>query len=557
MSPIHRLPSVLASTVRRVPRCAALALVLLAGSASCSRLRGEVKDEPTTGPATPTAPTTPDELLQARLQGAAAELRATPRQSFPLPRDEVSAAPVGSANLWGGDVGNNFGSGGLGLTGIGGQGRGEGIGLGNIGAESGFGNGSGRLGSGSRMKPSQVRMGATTVSGRLPPEVIQRIVRQNFGRFRLCYENGLRQKPDLQGRVAVSFTIGTDGSISNISNTSDLADPGVVACVSKAFTNLSFPSPEGGTVKVTYPIVFSPGDPPAAAASATAGPATGASAAASAGAPPAVTSAPGDAPSPSSAPAPLVSPKAETIPPPAAVAAAPPGAEGDRWPVVVISGSQVLVDGKLAGSLRPIEEIGRLQKIDELSDVLETRRKAWETGHPGTTFPGVCGLRVEGESQALVFKSVFQTIALAGSPTILVQSAATPTTIVAVEAQVPAPVSDAGQPAAPVPPALHVSIKDDDTVGLSWKAGDVVVSESTLPLGAADLGEKLCAEWKSHGVHKDPADSRRDFLVLHAVNRTPFASVAKVASAAMTCVRDPGGGATRPAPAFGLSLSLR
>ena len=50
-------------------------------------------------------------------------------------------------------------------------------------------------------------------NGRIPAEVIQRIVRQNFGRFRLCYENGLRNNPNLQGRVAVSFVIGgADGT---------------------------------------------------------------------------------------------------------------------------------------------------------------------------------------------------------------------------------------------------------------------------------------------------------------------------------------------------------
>src|SRR5689334_9657332 len=49
--------------------------------------------------------------------------------------------------------------------------------------------------------------------GRLPPEVIQRIVRQNFGSFRLCYENSLRNCPNLQGRVAVRFVIDSDGSV--------------------------------------------------------------------------------------------------------------------------------------------------------------------------------------------------------------------------------------------------------------------------------------------------------------------------------------------------------
>ena len=127
--------------------------------------------------------------------------------------------------MWGNDIGESFGAGGLGLSGIGegGGGRGEGIGLGGIGTlghgagtgtGQGFGSGHGRLGGSHRAKPPQVRMGATQVSGRLPPEVIQRIVRQNFGRFRLCYENGLRNNPNLQGRVSVRFVIGRDGAVS-------------------------------------------------------------------------------------------------------------------------------------------------------------------------------------------------------------------------------------------------------------------------------------------------------------------------------------------------------
>jgi len=103
-------------------------------------------------------------------------------------------------------------------------------------------------------------MGATQVSGRLPPEVIQRIVRQNFGRFRLCFENGLRNNPNLQGRVSVRFVIGRDGAVSQVQNGgSDMPDGGVVSCTVRAFYGLSFPQPEGGIVTVTYPIMFSPG----------------------------------------------------------------------------------------------------------------------------------------------------------------------------------------------------------------------------------------------------------------------------------------------------------
>lgn len=184
-----------------------------------------------------------------------------------LGTDSVSAM----GNMFGDEIGDAYGAGGLGLSGIGegGGGRGEGIGLGSIGTlghgagtgtGQGFGSGHGRLGGSHRTKAPQVRMGATTVSGRLPPEVIQRIVRQNFGRFRLCYEQGLSRNPNLEGRVSVRFVIGRDGAVSNVSNGgSDIPDSGVVQCVIRNYYGLSFPQPEGGIVTVVYPIMFAPG----------------------------------------------------------------------------------------------------------------------------------------------------------------------------------------------------------------------------------------------------------------------------------------------------------
>jgi hypothetical protein len=174
-------------------------------------------------------------------------------------------------NMWGDEIGDAYGAGGLGLSGIGegGGGRGEGIGLGSIGTlghgagtgtGQGFGSGHGRLGGSHQTKAPKVRMGATQVSGRLPPEVIQRIVRQNYGRFRMCYEQGLAKNPNLEGRVTVRFVIGRDGSVSNVGNGgSDIPDAGVVQCVIRNYYGLSFPQPEGGIVTVVYPIMFSPG----------------------------------------------------------------------------------------------------------------------------------------------------------------------------------------------------------------------------------------------------------------------------------------------------------
>jgi hypothetical protein len=192
----------------------------------------------------------------------------------PWGREESSGQDEKSArgNMFGDTIGDSFGAGGLGLSGVGegGGGRGEGIGLGNFGGlghgagtgtGQGIGSGRGKLGGGHQVKAPRIREGATSVNGRLPPEVIQRIVRQNFGRFRLCYENGLRGNPNLQGRVTVKFVIDRSGAVAMTADGgSDIPDSGVVGCVVRGFANLSFPQPEGGMVTVVYPIIFNPGD---------------------------------------------------------------------------------------------------------------------------------------------------------------------------------------------------------------------------------------------------------------------------------------------------------
>lgn len=113
-----------------------------------------------------------------------------------------------------------------------------------------------------RVKPPAIRMGSVTVSGRLPPETIQGIIRRNFGRFRKCYEEGLRASPNLSGRVSVRFTIEPSGAVGSAAVTdSAFVDTKVSDCVAEAFRGLSFPAPEGGTITVIYPILFSPSAP--------------------------------------------------------------------------------------------------------------------------------------------------------------------------------------------------------------------------------------------------------------------------------------------------------
>jgi tetratricopeptide (TPR) repeat protein len=184
----------------------------------------------------------------------------------PMARKAVRAAAEreedAPTSMWGDEIGEALGAGGLALSGVGSGGGG----LGAIGVGQGFGAGHGRLGGSHASSAPTVRMGASTVSGRLPAEVVQRIVRQNFGRFRMCYEQGLGADPALAGRVSVRFVIGRDGSVTAVADGgSDLPSESTRSCVRSAFEGLSFPQPEGGIVTVVFPIQFAPGGSAAAA----------------------------------------------------------------------------------------------------------------------------------------------------------------------------------------------------------------------------------------------------------------------------------------------------
>lgn len=176
-------------------------------------------------------------------------------------------------HLFGGSIDDAFGSGGWGLsgTGLGGGGPADAIGLNGLGGLghtgtclgpncSGIGVGYGKPGGGYKARHISVREpGGVTTNGHLPPEVIQRIVRQNFGRFTFCYQNGLKTNPNLEGRVTVKFIIGRDGAVQlSADGGSDIPDASVKQCVVSSFAGMSFPAPDNGMVTVVYPLMFTP-----------------------------------------------------------------------------------------------------------------------------------------------------------------------------------------------------------------------------------------------------------------------------------------------------------
>jgi hypothetical protein len=175
-------------------------------------------------------------------------------------------------HLFGGSIDDATGTGGWGVLGPGqgGGGTANAIGLGNFdglgqtglctgGPCNGIGKGGGVGGRGHKVGSPSVRYPMPTTNGKLPAEIIQRIVRLGDGRYRFCYEQGLRGNPGLTGRVTVKFMIDRTGAVAfSADGGSDIADQTVVQCVVRSFQTLSFPEPQGGTVTVVYPIVFNP-----------------------------------------------------------------------------------------------------------------------------------------------------------------------------------------------------------------------------------------------------------------------------------------------------------
>ena len=178
--------------------------------------------------------------------------------------------PLASIGALSGRVmGSSGGAGGLGATGAGAGGGGNGKGVG-LGTKGGIGHTAGAAGSGTGGAGSPSRKGdhrplrrgsAGPASppraglGRLPPEVIQRIVRQNFGRFRACLEKeSFAWLPF--GRVVVRFTIDRSGGVSSAAVVeSTVPSITLPRCVAHEVRSLRFPEPDG-VVVVSYPILF-------------------------------------------------------------------------------------------------------------------------------------------------------------------------------------------------------------------------------------------------------------------------------------------------------------
>ncbi|MFA6236294.1 MAG: AgmX/PglI C-terminal domain-containing protein [Bacteriovorax sp.] len=139
-----------------------------------------------------------------------------------------------------------------GLGGIGTKGAGGGAG--------GYGNTLVASGGGKGISAIAVSNNDMVLEGGLSRYAINATIAKYLNQVRRCYEAELKNHPELQGLVEMSFEINPSGKL-NFSkvNKTTLMSPPVESCISTKMMDWQFPQPKGGVnVAVKYPFMLRP-----------------------------------------------------------------------------------------------------------------------------------------------------------------------------------------------------------------------------------------------------------------------------------------------------------
>lgn len=104
-------------------------------------------------------------------------------------------------------------------------------------------------GSGSPASGGDIRSNASLLS----------VVRRYAPGIQFCYDNELKKKPDLRGKLVVSLTVLADGSVSEVLVVDDSLKSGAVRnCVLAQIRGWQFPAIPQGVVSFKTPFIFTP-----------------------------------------------------------------------------------------------------------------------------------------------------------------------------------------------------------------------------------------------------------------------------------------------------------
>ena len=98
------------------------------------------------------------------------------------------------------------------------------------------------------------------LEGGISKYAINATIAKYLNQVRRCYEAELKNSPELQGLVEMSFEINAEGRLNYAKvNKTTLASPPVESCISTKMMDWQFPKPKGGVnVPVKYPFMLRP-----------------------------------------------------------------------------------------------------------------------------------------------------------------------------------------------------------------------------------------------------------------------------------------------------------
>ena len=157
----------------------------------------------------------------------------------------------GTGDGTGGGAGGGQG-GGYGTGNGNGVGTGSGGGVGNgSGGGVGDGVGSGRGGAGASQSPGG--------NGYRSNESLLAVVRRYAPGIQFCYDNELRKKPGLRGKLVVAMVVLANGTVSEATIVEDtLNSPAVRSCALAQIRGWQFPAIASGVTSFKTPFVFTP-----------------------------------------------------------------------------------------------------------------------------------------------------------------------------------------------------------------------------------------------------------------------------------------------------------
>jgi Ca-activated chloride channel family protein len=247
------------------------------------------QDAPAAAAARPPSADMPREaaLNEAQQFGMIGSVNAAPASTATANAPTTPTASLGSdqlsarGNMWGDEIGDAFGGGGLGLSGVGqgGGGRGDGVGLGKVGT-MGHGTGDLKVGGGGGAvqgggksaalgslggdrkvdgPKGDAQLGGTTAS--VPISDADRVVAGLRPRFRQCYQVGLNSDPSMSGKIVVTAKVAPSGEVSGADVASNTGlSPTVANCMAGVVKRAQFNAPGGAGSTLKIPITLQQGE---------------------------------------------------------------------------------------------------------------------------------------------------------------------------------------------------------------------------------------------------------------------------------------------------------